>query len=74
MFSGAEPFVQLFRGHFEEQCCEFISKLGQWFRWHLKDFLSGALSALLLSGAEPFMQFEREHHGEHPCEVILTFE
>ena len=53
MFSGAEPFVQLFRGHLEEQCCEFISKLGQWFRWHLKDFLSGA--------CRPSCSVERNH-------------
>ena len=47
------------RGYHEEQFCEFISNLGQWFRirFRLKDFLSGALAALLFSGAEPFMQF-----------------
>ena len=32
--------------------------LDQWFRGcHLKDFLSGALAALVFGGAEPFMQF-----------------
>ena len=31
--------------------------LDQWFRCCLKDFLTGALAALLFSGAEPFMQF-----------------
>ena len=36
----------------------------------LKEFLSGALVALLFSGAESFMQFKRGHHGEHSCEVI----
>ena len=42
----------------EEQFCEFILNLGQWFRrCRLKDFLSGALAALLFSGVEPFMQF-----------------
>ena len=46
------------RGHNEEQFCEIILNLGQWFRrCCLKDFLSGALAALLFSGAEPFMQF-----------------
>ena len=44
-------------GHYEEQFCELISNLGQWFRCHLKDFLSGALAALLFRGVEPFMQF-----------------
>ena len=28
-----------------------------WTRCRLKDFLSGALAALLFSGAEPFMHF-----------------
>ena len=45
------------RGHYEEQFCEIILNLGQWFRCRLKDFLSGALAALLFSGVEPFMQF-----------------
>ena len=37
---------------------EFILNLGQWFRSRccLKDFLSGALAALLFGGVEPFMQ------------------
>ena len=43
--------------HHEEQFCEIILNLGQWFRiCCLKDFLSGAL-AVLFGGAEPFMQF-----------------
>ena len=47
------------RGYQEEQVCEIILDLGQWFsrRCLLKDFLSGALAILLFSGAEPFMQF-----------------
>ena len=45
------------RGHCEEQFCEIILNLGQWFRCCLKDSLSGALAALLFSGAEPFIQF-----------------
>ena len=46
------------RGYYEEQFCEIILILGQWFkRCHLKDFLSGALVALLSRGVEPFMQF-----------------
>ena len=54
------PFIQqsnFGRGHYEEQFCEFILNLGQWFRCRLKDFLSGALASLLLGGAEQFMQF-----------------
>ena len=46
------------RGYYEEQFCEIILNLDQWFRrCHLKDFLSGALAALLFGGVEPFMQF-----------------
>ena len=37
------------RTHHEEQLCEIILNLGQWFRrrCRLKDFLSGALAAPL---------------------------
>ena len=47
------------RGYFEEQFCEIILNLGLWLRSRccLKDFLSGALTALLFGGAEPSMQF-----------------
>ena len=43
----------------KEQFCEIILNFGQWFRRRccLKDFLSGALAALLLCGVKPFMQF-----------------
>ena len=44
---------------YEEQFCELILNLGQWFRsrCRLKDFLSGALAALLFGGAKSFMTF-----------------
>ena len=47
------------REYYEEQFCEIILNLDQWFRrrCHLKYFLSGALAALLFGGAEPFVQF-----------------
>ena len=46
------------RGLYGEQLCEFIFNLGQWIRrCRLKDFLSGALAALLFGGAKLFMQF-----------------
>ena len=43
----------------EEQFCESILNLDLWYkrRCCLKDFLSGALAALVFSGAELFMQF-----------------
>ena len=46
------------RGYYEEQFCKIILNLGQWLRRRcgLKEFLSGALAALLFGGAEPFMQ------------------
>ena len=46
------------RGNNEEHFCEIIFNLNQWFwRCLLKDFLSGALLALLFGGAKPFVQF-----------------
>ena len=59
LINGGESFVQFFgRRHHEEQFCENILILSQRFRrCCLKDFLSGALMALLLSGVEPFKQF-----------------
>ena len=49
------------RGYYEEQFCEIILNLGQWFRKRccLKDFLSGALVVLLFGGMKPFMQFRK---------------
>ena len=42
----------------EELFCEIILNLDQWFRrCHFKDFLSGALAALMFVGVELFMQF-----------------
>ena len=47
------------REYYEEQLCEIILNLGQWFRNRccLKDFLSRALAVFLFGGAESFMQF-----------------
>ena len=47
------------RGYPEEQFCEIILNLGQRYRRRclLKDFLSGALVALLFGEPERFMQF-----------------
>ena len=47
---------EICRVHHEEQFCEIILNLGQWFRCCLKYFLSGAL-AVLFGGAEPLVQF-----------------
>ena len=49
------------KGHYEEQFCEIITNLDQWFRRRcllkIFHFLSGALAALLFNGAYPFVQF-----------------
>ena len=42
------------KGYHEEQFCEMILNLDNWFRCRLKDFLSIALAALMFSGSEPF--------------------
>ena len=41
------------RVYTEEQFCEINLNQDQWFR----DFIPGALAALLFGGAEPFVQF-----------------
>ena len=59
------------RRHHEEQSCEIILNLGQWFRrCCLKDFLSGALAALCSMERNHLCNIVRGHHGEHSCEVI----
>ena len=43
-------------------------------RCRLKDFLSGALAALMLSRVRPLCNFGRRHYEEHSCEVILNLD
>ena len=58
----------------KKQFCEIILNLDLWFRrCCLKDFLSGALAALMLSEAEP-CNFGIGHYGEHSCEVNLNLD
>ena len=76
-FCSAEPIYlcNFDRGYSEVQFCEIILNLDEWFRrCHLKDYLSGALVAIVFSGAEPYVQFCRGHYGEHTCEVILNLD
>ena len=51
LFCSAEcnHLCNFVRGYYEEQFCEIILELDQWFsrRYRLKDFLSGTLVALL---------------------------
>ena len=60
-FCSAEcnHFCKFSSGYYKEQFCEIILNLGRRFRrrCRLKDFLSGALAALLFGGVEPFMSF-----------------
>ena len=67
-------FCKFCIGHNEKKFCEFILNLGQWFRGRccLKDFLYGALAALLFSGAKPFMSFSKRASWEHSREAILN--
>ena len=60
------------KGNHEEQFCEIILNLDQWFRrCYLKEFLS---RALVFGGAKPFMQFDRGSYVEHSCEIILNLD
>ena len=57
-FAEHNPLCNFGTEYYEKKFCAIILNLGQWFRrCPLKDFLSGALGALLFGGAEPFMQF-----------------
>ena len=64
------------RGYPEEQFCELILNLNLWFRrrCRLKDFLSGALAALVFSGAKSFMHLGRGLYGENSYDVILNLD
>ena len=73
LFSGAEPFLQICRGYYEEQFCEIILNLDQWF-WRkclLKMFLYGALVALLFSRIN-LCNFGRGYQEEQFCEINLN--
>ena len=57
-----QPFSSAERNHLcnfgRASHCEIILNLDVWYRrCCLKDFLSGALAALVFSGVEPFMQY-----------------
>ena len=67
IWSSGSPFVQwsaticaiLVMGLMKNNSWKLFWILGQWFmrRFRLKDFLSGALAALMFGGVEPSMQF-----------------
>ena len=65
-------------GHYEEQFCEIILNLGQWFmRGPLRDFLSGALDLWQPPCSverNHLCNFGRGHHGLHSCEVPLNLD
>ena len=71
IWSSGSPFVQWSVTMYqEEQFCEIILSLGQWFRrCRLKDFLSGALAPSCSVEHNHLCNFERRHHGEHSCEI-----
>ena len=69
-----QPFCSVERNHLcnfgggyqEEQFCEIILNLSQSLRCRLKDYLSGALTALLFSGSDHF-----EGLAQNYCNCIL---
>ena len=73
MLSGPDPFCIFGRRHHEEQLCEIILILDQWFRGkcRLKVFL-------IWSSGSPFVQrnhlcnFGRGYYEEQFCEIILN--
>ena len=74
-FSSAEnnQLCNFGRGYYEEQFCEIILNLGQWFRrrCHFKDFLSGTDWRPSCSVERNHLcNFEGGHHGEHSSEAI----
>ena len=64
------------RRHHEEQFCENILNLDQWFRKNviLRYFLSEALAVILFSGAYHLCKFCREYQEEQFCEIILNLD
>ena len=66
-FCSAEHnhLINFGRGYYEEQFCEIILNLGQWFRrCRLKDFLSGAL--------QPSCLVEQNHNMYIICNFETT--
>ena len=62
------------RGNHEVHFCEIILSLDQWFRCLSKDFLSGALAALLFGVMEPFVLFHVEGiKGNNPVKYFLIW-
>ena len=64
------------RGYHEEQFCEIILNLDQWFRRRsrLKDFLYRALAPSSSVKRNHLCNFGREHYGEHLCEIIFKLD
>ena len=75
-FSETDHLCNSGRGYQEEQFCETILNSDKWFRrrCHLKDFLSGALTAVVSSGGESLCNFGKGHNEEPTCEVILNLD
>ena len=64
LFSGAEPFVHFWVEGIKRNNSKIILNLDQWFRrCCLKDFLSGALAALLFCGTNHLCNFEIDIMG-----------
>ena len=58
------------RGCYEEQFCEIILNLCQWFRYCLKDSYLELWQPSCTVEGNHLCNFERRHLREHSCEVI----
>ena len=60
------------RGHYQEQFCEIILYLGQWFRFRLKTFYLELWRPLYMAKPNHLCNFGRSHHAKKLCEIILN--
>ena len=63
------------RGYYEDQLCEIILNLCQWFStWRLKISYLELLRPSCSVEQNHLCNFERGHHGEHSREVKCNFD
>ena len=73
-FGSAEKTICVIfvRGHYQEQFCEIILYLGQWFRCRLKTFYLELWRLLHLAKWNHLCNFGRSHYEEQFCKIILN--
>ena len=62
------------RGYYEEQFCEIILNLSQWFRRRCRFTYLELWRPFCLVERNHLCIFERRHYGEHSCEVISNLD